>query len=151
VEGVLQKAGEKMESSTGSNWKFNHIGVVVRDMDAAVRYYESLGIFTFQKEFGGGEGRARMRVAEMDVNRIELIAPSSGPPLFREFLDTKGEGFHHIAYSVDSLDTEIAKMTGKGISILMSMRRPDGSGIAFFDLRKIGDVVIELMQLQKPV
>jgi methylmalonyl-CoA/ethylmalonyl-CoA epimerase len=136
--------------NTGANWKFNHIGVVVRDIDAAVRYYESLGIFTFQKEFGGGEGKARMRMAEMGANRIELIAPSSVPPLFREFLDTKGEGFHHIAYTVDSLDAEIAKMTGIGISILMSMRRSDGSGIAFFDLRKIGGVVIELMQMQKP-
>jgi len=139
-----------MESRTGSNWKFNHLGVVVRDLDAAVKYYESFGLFTFQKEFGGGEGRARMRMAEAGQNRIELIAPSSGPPMFREFLDTKGEGIHHIAYTVDSLDAEIAAMTAKGVPVIMSMRRQDGSGIAFFDLRKTGGVAIELMQTQKP-
>jgi methylmalonyl-CoA/ethylmalonyl-CoA epimerase len=139
-----------MESSIGSNWKFNHLGVVVRDMDAAVKYYESFGLFTFQKEFGGGEGRARMRMAESGQNRIELIAPSSGPPMFREFLDTKGEGIHHIAYTVDSLDSEMAAMAAKNVPVIMGMRRTDGSGIAFYDFRKIGGVVIELMQMQKP-
>jgi methylmalonyl-CoA/ethylmalonyl-CoA epimerase len=140
-----------MESGIGSNWKFNHLGVIVRDMDAAVKYYESFGLFTFQKEFGGGEGRARMRMVEAGQNRIELIAPSSGPPLFREFLDTKGEGIHHVAYTVDSLDDEMAAMATKGVPVVMSMRRPDKSGIAFYDLRKTGGVVIELMQMPKPV
>jgi methylmalonyl-CoA epimerase len=140
-----------MESikSIGTNWKFHHIGAIVRDMDEAVKYYASLGMFTFQPEFGGGAGRARLRLAEMGPNRIELISPSQGPPIFREFLDAKGEGIHHIAFTVDSLDVEIAKLTAKGISVISSMRRPDGSGIAFFDLRKIGGVVIELMQPQK--
>ena len=138
-----------MEGSIGSNWKFHHIGAIVRDMDEAVRYYESLGLFTFQPEFGGGPGRARLRMAEMGPNRIELIAPSEGPPLFREFLEAKGEGIHHMAFTVDSLDAEIAGLTAKGIPVITSMRRPDGSGIAFFDLRKQGGVVIELMQPQK--
>jgi len=138
-----------MEDNIGSNWKYHHIGAIVRDMDEAVRYYASLGIFTFQPEFGGGTGRARLRMAEMGPNRIELIAPSEGPPLFREFLDAKGEGIHHMAFTVESLDNEIAKLTAKGIPVITSMRRPDGSGIAFFDLRKHGGVVIELMQPQK--
>ena len=77
-----------MESGVGANWKFNHVGVIVSDMDKAVKYYESLGMFTFQKEFGGGAGRARLRLAEMGPNRIELISPSDGPPIFREFLDS---------------------------------------------------------------
>lgn len=138
-----------MEGNIGSNWKFHHLGAIVHDMDEAVRYYASLGIFTFQPEFGGGAGRARLRMAEMGPNRIELIAPSEGPPLFREFLDAKGEGIHHMAFTVESLDAEIAKLTAKGIPVITSMRRPDGSGIAFFDLRKHGGVVIELMQPQK--
>ena len=141
-----------MESTRGigANWKFHHIGAIVRDMDEAVRYYDSLEMFTLQPEFGGGEGRARLRLAEIGPNRIELISPSQGPPIFRDFLDAKGEGIHHIAFTVDSLDSEIAKLTARGIPVITSMRRPDGSGIAFFDLRKIGGVVIELMQLQKP-
>ncbi len=140
-----------MEGIKGAphNWNFHHIGVIVRDMDEAVRYYESLGMFTFQAEFGGGAGRARLRLAEIGPNRIELIAPSPGPPIFKEFLDAKGEGIHHIAFTVDSLDAEIAKLTAKGIPVISSMRRPDGGGIAFFDLRQHGGVVIELMQPQK--
>ena len=133
----------------GSNWEFHHVGTIVPDMDEAVKYYESLGIFTFQTEFGGGAGRARLRMAEIGPHRIELIAPSSGPPLFKDFLDAKGGGIHHMAFTVESLDNEIKKMESKGIPVISTMRRPDGSGIAFFDLRKVGGVVIELMQPQK--
>ncbi|GAG53267.1 unnamed protein product, partial [marine sediment metagenome] len=33
------------------NWRFHHVAVIVRDMDEAVEYYQSLGIGTFQPEF----------------------------------------------------------------------------------------------------
>jgi methylmalonyl-CoA/ethylmalonyl-CoA epimerase len=135
-----------MERVIGKDWQFNHIGVIVRDLDKAVKYYESLGIFTLQKEFGGGPGAARMRMADSGNNHIELIAPTTGPPLFREFLDKNGEGIHHIAYDVSSLDAAISGLTGKGIPVILSLRFPDGGGIAFFDFRKIGGVVIELME-----
>jgi methylmalonyl-CoA/ethylmalonyl-CoA epimerase len=134
---------------TGNNWKYHHTGVIVRSMDETVKYYESLGLFTFQPEFGGGPGKTRLRIAEIGPNRIELIAPADNSPMFMEFLNTMGDGIHHIAYTVDNLDAERAALEARGIAVLNSMRRPDGSGIAFFDLRKHGGVVIELMQPQK--
>ena len=126
----------------GSNWTYHHAGVIVRDMDAAVAYYESLGMFTFQPEFG-----ARLRMSQIGPHRIELISPVQKQPIFQEFLDAKGEGIHHLAFSVDNLDAEVTKLRAKGIPVLLERRRPEGGGIAFFDLRKYGGVVIELMQL----
>ncbi len=132
---------ETGKDTIGSNWRYHHVGVIVRDMDAAVKYYESLGIFTLQPEFG-----ARLRMAQIGAHRIELIYPAQGQPIFKEFLDAKGDGIHHIAFSVDDLDAETAKLEAKGIPVITRRKRPEGGGIAFFDLRKYGGVIIELMQ-----
>ncbi|MFH1638930.1 MAG: VOC family protein [Chloroflexota bacterium] len=135
---------EVSKNIIGSNWEFHHVGVIVPDMDEAVRYYESLGIFTFQPEFG-----SRLRFAQVGAHRIELISPTQGQPIFQEFLDAKGGGMHHIAFTVDNLDAETAKLAAKDIPVITSRRRPEGGGIAFFDIRKYGGVIIELMQPAK--
>ena len=128
----------------GSNWTFHHLGVIVRDMDEAVKYYESMGIFTFQPEFG-----QRLRVAELASHRIELISPIESLPMFKEFLETKGEGMHHMAFTVDNLDSEKARLKAKGIPVIIERKFPAGGGIAFFDIGKYGGVVIELMESRK--
>ena len=132
---------ETSKDIIGSNWTFHHLGVIVHDMDEAVRYYESLGIFAFQPEF-----RARLRFAELATHRIELISPTQSLPIFKEFLETKGEGMHHKAFMVGDLDGETAKLEAKGIPAITKIKRPSGGGIAFFDIDKYGGVVIELME-----
>jgi methylmalonyl-CoA/ethylmalonyl-CoA epimerase len=135
---------ETSKDIIGSNWTFHHVGVIVHDMDEAVRYYESLGIFTFQPEFG-----SRLRFAEIATHRIELISPIQSLPMFKEFLETKGEGMHHMAFTVDDLDKETAILEAKGIPLIVKRKRPSGGGIAFFDIGKHGGVVIELMEPSK--
>ena len=43
---IIVEKGDNM----GKNWEFRHVGVVVRDMDKALEYYQSLGIATFEPE-----------------------------------------------------------------------------------------------------
>ncbi|MFH0847824.1 MAG: VOC family protein [Chloroflexota bacterium] len=154
-----------MENIIGSNWRFQHIGAIVRDMDMALKYYASLGIFTIQPETPPAPGtpaiavyevygktptttsRAKLRNAYIGPHRFELISPTPGSPLFEEFLNKKGEGIHHIAFAVDDLDAEVEKLKAKGIPAVMRMKRTDGRGIAFFDLSQYGGVFIELTSM----
>ncbi len=145
-----------------NNWKFHHVATVVRDMDKAVEYYQSLGIFTFLPEFMLDSttyadytvyskapttiDRTRMRFAMAGEHRIELVSPIQGEPIYVDFLKNKGEGIHHIAYTVDDLDAEIARMTEKGIPVITRVKRPNGRGFAYFDLTQVGGVIIELIQ-----
>ena len=150
-----------MESIIGSNWKFRHVGVVVRDMDKAANQYESIlgeGIFRPEtmldsSQFSGYEvygkeasnvHRSRFRHSEIGADKfdLEFISPVEGDPIYRDFLNKQGEGLHHIAFTVDDLDSEVAKLKAKGISVLTSVKRPNGRGFAYFDF---GPCVIELV------
>ncbi len=148
------------------NWKFHHVAVIVRDMDKAVDYYQSLGIGEFLPEFMLDSStytdykvygktpdtidKTRMRFVQIGSLRLELVQPVEGEPIYKEFLKSKGEMLHHIAYIVDDLESETAKLVEKGIpAITRVYRGSTGAGFAYFDIRKDGSVIIELIQQSK--
>ncbi len=150
-----------MEIPIGSNWKFYHVAIVVRDMDTAKRKYGAiLGEGVFRSEtvldsstFSTYEvnrkpakevHRSRFNHTDVGANKldIEFISPIEGESIYRDFLTRNGEGIHHIAFMVDDLDAETAKLTAKGIPVVTSVKRPTGRGFAYFDF---GDSLIELV------
>lgn len=150
-----------------SNWKFVHVAVVVRDMDKMVEYLEDKGIATLRSEFildsntysgytvygKPAESRHRSSFKHYDIGPdkfdLELISPTEGTPIFVDFLKNQGEGIHHIAFTVDDLEAEIAKLTAKGIPVITRVKR-DGGGFAYFDTGKEGgNFIVELIQVRK--
>ncbi len=150
-----------------NDWKFHHVAVVVQDMDKAVEYYQSLGIGEFLPEFMLDSStytdykvygkkpniidKTRMRFVKIGPSfQLELVQPLEGEPIYKEFLKSKGEGFHHIAYTVDDLEGETAKLAKKGIPVITRVYRGStGAGFAYFDIGKVGNVIIELIQQAK--
>lgn len=147
-----------------TNWKFHHVAVVVRDMDREVERYEFLGVGTFRPEFLLDSSKfldykvygktpdtvhkSRFRHNDIGPDKfdLEFIAPIEGEPIYRDFLRSKGEGVHHLAFTVDDLEQETARLTEKGIPVLTSVKRETGTAFTYFDL---GNIIIELIQLAK--
>jgi len=133
-----------------SNWKLHHIAIIVRDIDKAVEYYESLGIAKAGREVKFPEAKPTIRAKFIDVGSIpiELIQPLEGDSRYKEFLESKGEGLQHIAFAVDNLDEEEAKLVAKNVGIMVKGKAPAafGSVSAHFDTRQVGDFAIQLIQ-----
>lgn len=135
----------------GSNWKFNHIGSVVRDVDEAVEYYQSLGIVdkaTDRITMEGKKAKLIGRFIHIGSLLIELWQPVRGKTVQQEFLNSRGEGVNHIAFHVDDLDSERDKLVEKGIPVVFSVKDENGY-MAYFDTRKVGNILIELIQPPK--
>jgi len=149
----MEKIGkEKSPFST-----FDHMGVVVRDMDKAIEYYQSLGIGPFEpvttavaeKKLRGkpaDDVKFELRVARIGQIRLELIQPVEGESLHKEFLENKGEGINHLCFSVDDIDKEAAKLVKKGFKVIASRKFVNGGGNVYFDTGKVGGVLLELLQ-----
>jgi len=134
-----------------SNWKFNHIGVVVKDVDKAVEYYQSLGIVdkaTDRVTMEGKKAKLVGRFINIGSLLIELWQPVRGETVQQEFLNSRGEGVNHIAFHVDDLAREKAKLVEKGIPVVFSVKDEEGD-MAYFDVRKVGNTLIELIQPPK--
>ncbi len=154
-----------MEVKIDGTWTPGHVGLVVRNLGESVAHYESLG-FSFQPQVDRDTSQIAdyqvhgrkpekpekwsLRIASVGAYRIELVCPTQGETLFEQRLGEKGEGIHHIAFTVDDLKAERARLTARGIPELMRFIRADGTGASFFDLKNNGSLIVELIQAQPP-
>ena len=81
---------------------------------------------------------------------LELIQPGEGfGDVNADFLKSVGEGINHIGYTVDAehFDQEVEKMKAKGLPIVFSGKEANGAEFVYFDTRKVGGIIIELMRV----
>ena len=137
--------------------KVDQVGVIVRDIDKAIEYYQALGIGPFEsldipkievKVYGrtADDVKNLVSVAQMGRVQFELLQPISGESVQKEFLETKGEGINHLAFFIDDIDKETSKMIGKGFKVISSGKFVGGGGFAYFDTDKVGSIIFELIQ-----
>jgi catechol 2,3-dioxygenase-like lactoylglutathione lyase family enzyme len=135
--------------------KLVQVGVVVKDLEKTVERLMSLGIGPFtpmhippdaEQWFRGKPLEAKFKISGAKLGEIvlELIQPVEGESPHQEFLDSQGEGIQHIAFAVDDLDREVAKLTKRGVSVLLSANLRNVR-VAYLDLG-VGGLVIELIQ-----
>lgn len=97
-----------------------------------------------------GMKSGRVTFCRMGTVPLELIEPGDAfKEVNSDFLKSKGEGIDHIAFTVPAahFDREVEKMKSKGLSILFSGRQFNGGGFAYFDTRKVGGIITELMKV----
>lgn len=134
------------------------VGVVVRDLEQAVAFYERLGIGPFEegpsahtverKIYGETSTDAKVegRLAQMGNIEFELLQPVSGRTVQGDFLEEHGEGVVHICAHTDDLERDIEELTGLGYEIISEGKLSDGGRFAYFDTRAVGGLILELFE-----
>jgi methylmalonyl-CoA epimerase len=135
--------------------------IVVKDIDRAIEYYTStFGMGPFSAVDVDMEGvllrgkpiSTKIKVAFADSGplQIELIQPVEGKNIYTEFLDSKGEGLHHLGFQVDDLDAMLAELAKEGIEPIWQQRLPQfGIAFAYLNTDRIGGVIFELIEVKK--
>ncbi|MFC2066683.1 VOC family protein [Chloroflexota bacterium] len=125
--------------------RFDHVGVVVEDMDKAIEHLSSLGLGPFEtanfpsitsRTLRGKPVHAKLgiRFCQMGPLKLELLQPLEGESLMKEFLESNGEGLQHLGFLVDDIDKEVAKLTNQGVKVLQRGVRANGGGNAFMEI-----------------
>jgi len=133
-------------------------------MEKAIKYYESMGLGPFDKEFlidratlytdlqatrpGDLTAKMRSRSTSLGLIKLEILHPIEGQSYHKETLDSRGEGVVRLAFVVNDIKAETAKMIEKGYSVVVSGERESGF-MAVFNTRKIGGFYVELVQWKK--
>ena len=128
--------------------RLHHIGVVVADLDAAIRTYEQLG-FGEADRFDIPEQGIRAAFFPLATGAVELIQPTDPEGAIGRFMAKRGEGFHHVAYQVDHLAASLRQLQDDGIELIDTTPRVGGHGllIAFIHPRACNGVLTELVQV----
>jgi methylmalonyl-CoA/ethylmalonyl-CoA epimerase len=136
---------------------FCQVGVVVKDIDETLRFYEKMfGFGPFEVRdvdypnatyYGKTAGyRGKRAFFYLGPIQIELIELKDGKTIHEEFLREKGEGLHHVGFEVKDLEAAKKKAEESGLKVIQGFTRPDGSGFAYLDSDRVGGVVMELIQ-----
>ena len=142
--------------------KMFQIGVIVRDMDAAMAYYASLGIGPFEERRGpgatertlygqpAGDIQLRVSTAPMGPVQLELIQPVGGRSVQADFLATHGEGINHLGFIVRDCQAAVRTLREQGFQVVTGGKIPGGGEFAYIDTDRTGGVVFELVQPPPP-
>jgi methylmalonyl-CoA/ethylmalonyl-CoA epimerase len=133
-----------------------HIGMLVRNVEETVKNLEeSVGIGPFEivepkyhdSTVNGKpqEYRIRMGHARAGSTDIVLIQPLPGENAYKEFLQRKGYGVHHLAIETDSVARSTQEMIAKGFKVIQSGSRP-GIKFVYFNTEEQTGITFEFIE-----
>ena len=128
--------------------KVHHVAIAVKNLDEALELYEHLfgtkpsKIETLQQQ---GVKAALLPMAEGgEIELLEPIDPQSG---VAKFLESRGEGIHHICFEVENVDQELRMLADKGAQLIDKHGRLGLAGkVGFIHPKSTKGVLIELAQ-----
>jgi catechol 2,3-dioxygenase-like lactoylglutathione lyase family enzyme len=139
----------------------HQIAFVVKDIQAAERFFtDKMGVphfFRFndvqvyEAFYRGGPGDFHMHLSlgYAGDSQIELIEHISGRSIYKEFLDGRGEGLHHLGFIVPDHEKVIADFVANGFPVIQSGRIGNNPGVkfAYFDTEAVIGAVMESIVL----
>ena len=126
----------------------NHIGIAVRSIDAQRPFYEGTLGAVYEGVEEVADQKVRVGFFRVGDVRLELLEPSDPTSPIATFLDKKGEGLHHVAYTVDDIEARIAELKENGVRMIDQSPRPGAhhTRIAFVHPKSSCGVLTELCE-----
>jgi methylmalonyl-CoA/ethylmalonyl-CoA epimerase len=128
--------------------RIDHIGIAVRHLDDVLPFYEEvlklplLAIEEVESE------KVRVAFLQVGETNIELLEPTSMESPIAQFIEKRGEGIHHIAIGVESIQERINEMKLKGIRMIQDEPKvgAHGAEVAFIHPKSASGVLFELCE-----
>jgi methylmalonyl-CoA/ethylmalonyl-CoA epimerase len=128
--------------------KIEHIGIAVKNIENATKIYTSLlGSSPYKMEEVKSEG-VKTSFFKTGDSKIELLEATNPDSPIAKFIEKRGEGIHHIAFAVDDIESEIARLKKEGFIVLNETPKKgaDNKLVAFLHPRSTAGVLVELCQ-----
>lgn len=125
----------------------DHIGIVVRDLDSTAKLYSALlGLEEFGREELAQQGVMVLGL-RCGSQVVELLTPTRSDSGVARFLDSRGEGLHHVAYRVPDVAAELDRLRAQGAELVDDAPRRGFGGhlVAFVHPRSLSGVLTELV------
>lgn len=101
------------ESTASKLRRLDHVAILVRDTDAAVKHYETaLGLRLVSSETVKA---LAVRLSYLDCGNafLQLVEPLDPSSALAAVLEEQGEGLHHICFAVDDVKAAVSAMRGR--------------------------------------
>jgi methylmalonyl-CoA epimerase len=127
--------------------KIDHLGIAVKSLAVAKRFYENLGLSVSAEETVPEE-KVNLVMATVGESRLELLEPTSEDSAIAKFLAQRGGGLHHVALQVPDLASVVARLKNDGVRLVSDEIKTGAGGhrYVFVHPSSAGGVLIELVE-----
>jgi methylmalonyl-CoA epimerase len=127
--------------------KIDHIGVVVHDIQEALKAYEAALGLPLREVMEVPDQEVEVAFLPVGESNIELVQPTSSDTAVARFLEKRGEGIHHVCIEVEDIDAALARLRVHKVQLIDEEPRPGAHGrVAFVHPRAMHGVLIELVE-----
>ena len=136
------------EHTSGVLTDIDHVGIAVRDLDAAVAWYQQMfGATVAHRERIESDGvdEALIKVAD---SYIQLLQPYTDTSPLAKYMERNGEGLHHVGYRVDDCGAVLETVKEQGARVVDEHPRTGSRGttVAFLHPKATFGTLIELVE-----
>ena len=129
-------------------YKIEHIGIAVSNLNKSEKLFEKLLDTQAYKTETVESEHVKTIFFQTGDAKIELLEATNSASPIAKFIEKKGEGIHHIAFEVDDIVTEIARLKKEGFLVLNEFPKKgaDNKLVAFLHPKTTNSILIELCQ-----
>lgn len=128
--------------------KVHHVAIVVRDVEASLRFWRDAFGLTVETVLPIASDRVTIAFLPAGESKIELVQPTDDTTGVARFLAKKGEGFHHICFEVPDVAATLTRLAAAGVQLIDEAPRPGAEGpVAFLHPSSCGGVLVELIEV----
>ena len=130
------------------NYKLEHIGIAVRDLEVSIKTYETLlNTNCYKRETVESEG-VITAFFQTENTKIELLEAINENSPIHKFIQKKGEGIHHMAFEVKNIKIEMSRLEEEGYRLLNKepKKGADNKLVCFIHPKDTSGVLIELCE-----
>jgi methylmalonyl-CoA/ethylmalonyl-CoA epimerase len=130
----------------------NHIGIAVRSIESHRAFYEGALGAVFEGVEVVPDQKVRAGFFRVGDVRLELLEPTDPASTVAAFLEKRGEGLHHVAFTVEAIEDRIAELKQSGLRMIDDAPRPGAhhTRIAFVHPKSSFGVLTELCEPARP-
>ncbi len=128
--------------------EIDHVAIAVRDLDAAIAHYRSwFGAEVNHREVVESDG-VEEALLKVGTSYVQLLCPTRADSPVAKFLDSRGEGLHHVGYRVTDCAAALQRVIDNGGRAIDETPRPGSRGTTVAFIHPKGDLgtLVELVQ-----
>ena len=128
--------------------KIEHIGIAVKNLKKAVKFYEEVFGLKCYKIEKVKEQKVKTAFFKIGDTKIELVESTDKESPVGKFIEKRGEGLHHIAFGVEDLNSSLNELVVKNIDLIDDnpQKGADDLNIAFIHPKETNGVLTELCE-----
>lgn len=125
----------------------DHVGIAVKEIEAAIELFHTVFGAPPSEIIELADQGVRGTLIQVGQTRLELLEPLAPDTPIGRFIESRGEGLHHLAFNVSDLPGKLTILEAKGLRLIDHEPREGLSGnIAFIHPQSVLGILTELVE-----